>query len=772
MEHIQSSSFRQKLKVAAKWALRVTLWLAIMAVGVLLVLLIGAAGNTSDFAEQFDLLLLLNAVLALGLFVWVLSLAIGLVRRVRNKKFGAKLTSKFVFFFATIAIVPGLVVYFLSTQFISKSVESWFNVKVDSALASGLTLGQASLDSLTTDALMRAKILANSLDNVPDDALADILNRFRDDNQTTDILIFSANGTRVLTFASSSFGTLLPQLPPSAILNQLRVSRQYAKPEEVYLENSAKGKSYYQIRVIVPVYISTGALEASIITHNEAQWLQLTRTVPDTIGKNLKEVQIGLRNYEELALSRNGLKQLFSITLTMALLLTVFVSLGIALWIARRLVEPLLTLAEGTQAVAAGDYRQLPQPKQSDEVAQLTRSFNIMTGQLDEARKQVQNQRLKLEQSNFYLESVLAGLTAGVIVLDEHFYVTLFNKGAEAILYDSLADVVGKPLHSKASLVEFSKVVRNAFSSHQAVESERLYWQEQIELHLPSEGNNDRQLTLLLRGTHLRFAEHDIDYLLVFDDISEVMSANRAVAWGEVARRLAHEIKNPLTPIQLSAERLQFKLSSKLGEQDAQFLERSTNTIVNQVFSLKTMVDDFREYARTPPAQLQHVDINALITDIAILYGWTPEGNEETLLYRQLTLALDPKIPLAEADPTQLRQVFNNLLSNARDAMENLVLTGDEPGIAIKTKCIPLEQVQGEVQQAVRITITDRGSGFPESIYKKVFEPYVTTKKHGTGLGLAIVRKIVEEHDGKIDISNRPEGGAKISILLTRIVKK
>lgn len=257
----------------------------------------------------------------------------------------------------------------------------------------------------------------------------------------------------------------------------------------------------------------------------------------------------------------------------------------------------------------------------------------------------------------------------------------------------------------------------------------------------------------------------------MFDDISEVISANRAVAWGEVARRLAHEIKNPLTPIQLSAERIQMKLTPKLDEQDGQFLERLTNTIVNQVFSLKTMVDDFREYARTPPAQFQSVSVNDLITDIAILYGWTPEGNHEELLYRQLKLDLEPNLPLVEADATQLRQVINNLLSNARDAMEHYPLTGEEPGISIQTQSTSIDDALSGSHVAVRITICDRGPGFPSNILQKVFEPYVTTKPHGTGLGLAIVRKIIEEHHGKIEVSNQKEGGAKISILLTRIVK-
>lgn len=763
--------FGAKAQLALKWILRSCLFVAVIAVFFLLMLLIGSAGNTSRFAEQFDILLLLNGVLALALFIWVFTLVLGLFKQVRRKKFGAKLTSRFAFFFAMVAIVPGVIIYLLSVQFMSRSVESWFNVKVDSALESGLTLGRASLDSMLDDLVSSSRRAAFSLGNVSDADLPAALAKLRDDNQNTDMLVFSANGSKVIAFASSNFGSLLPQVPSANLLSQLRLSRQYASAEEVFVAGGDKDRPQYQLRVIVPLFSTLNRLDTNLSGASEPHWLQLTRMVPESFSNNLNEIQLGFRNYEELALSRGGLRQLFSITLTMALLLTVFVSLGIALWLAKRLVEPLLTLAEGTQAVAAGDYCQIPEPKQSDEVGQLSRSFNLMTSQLEEARRQVQNNRLKLERSNLYLESILAGLTTGVMVLDQAFYVQRVNKGAQAILHKSLADFIGHPLDTLPHLQEFALVIRKAFASHAAVGSSRLYWQEQIELRLDDEDGQSRDLTLLLRGTHLTSEDNKHHYLLVFDDISEIISANRAVAWGEVARRLAHEIKNPLTPIQLSAERIQMKLSPKLDEHDAQFLDRLTNTIVNQVFSLKTMVDDFREYARTPPAQFQAVNVNDLIIDLAMLYGWTPEGNHEEQVSRQLRLDLDESLPLVEADVTQLRQVFNNLLSNARDAMDGMELSGDEPGITIQTQCTAIEGGLTEDNRAVRITLRDRGPGFPSNILQKAFEPYVTTKPHGTGLGLAIVRKIVEEHHGKIEIANDPQGGAKISILLSRIVK-
>lgn len=771
MEKIRYSTFGSKTQFLAKWTLRVSFMVAVIATIILLALLVGSTGNTSRFAQQFDILLLFNGLLALSLFIWVVILSLRLYRQVKHKKFGARLTSRFAFFFALVAVIPGVIIYLLSVQFMSRSVESWFNVKVDSALESGLQLGQASLDTMTADLLNRARILAIHLGNEVDTDLPAALNRLREDNPISDALVLTSSGNRALAFSSSSFGSLLPQMPPASVINQLRLARQYASTEEVG-EPDQPNKAF-QIRVIVPIFSSTARIEPSLSPlssgSSDPYWLQLTRWIPDTVANNLNEVQNGYRDYEELALSRSGIRQLFGITLTMALLLTVFASLGIALAIARRLVEPLLTLAEGTQAVAAGDYRQIPEPELKDEVGQLSRSFNLMTEQLEEARRQVQSNRLQLERSKVYLESVLAGLSTGVIVFDERFCVSMVNKGAQLILNQDLSWLVGRPLEINDHLLHFAQTVRRAFSSHAAVGSERLYWQEQTELLLIDELERERTITLLMRGTHLRVDDQATSYLLVFDDISDVISVNRAVAWGEVARRLAHEIKNPLTPIQLSAERLQMKLHDKLSEQDAQLLDRSTNTIVNQVFSLKTMVDDFREYARTPPAQLQSVDLNALITDIATLYGWTPEGNQEELLYRQISLNLDSNVPNVEADPTQMRQVLNNLLSNSRDAMEDLELEGDEPGIKIQTKYMTGEPNEG--MQAVRITIEDRGLGFPQHILQKAFEPYITTKAHGTGLGLAIVRKIIEEHGGKIELSNNKSGGAKISILLARIVK-
>lgn len=732
----------------------------------LLGLLAWSTGNASRFAQYHDTLLLLNGVFALAMFVWVLSLTVKLARQLRRRQFGARLTARFALAFALIGVVPGALIYTLSVQFMSRSIESWFNVRVDSALEAGLNLGRAALDTQLAELEARARSMAVELNNTSDANVPLVLTRLREANGVTEAMVFTGSG-RMVAFSSSMYGQLLPELPPSTVIDQLRLARGYAAAEADTPDLPGAGAGLH-LRVVIPLS-TPGRLESLLGAGPEPRWLQLVQPVAEQIARNANRVQEGFRDYQELALSRLGLRKLYGITLTLALLLAVFASIAVALSLSKRLVRPLLTLAAGTQAVSVGDYRPLPEPPLRDEVGQLTRSFNAMTRQLDEARRMVESNRAQLERTNVYLESVLANLSSGVVAFDEGFRVTMVNQGAQDILQADLRAVIGRPLETVEGMLAFARVVRETFAAHDAVGSERQHWQQQFEItlsHAAAEGAAPT-VTLLARGTHLKVDGRGNGYLVVFDDITEVISANRTVAWGEVARRLAHEIKNPLTPIQLSAERLAMKLADRLSPEDARMLERATHTIVNQVASLKQMVDDFREYARTPPAVMEPIDFNALAADVLTLYGWDPDGGAARGGHAlRLEVELDQNLPRIEGDATQLRQVLHNLLANARDAVAD---QGEAGVVRVTTALAQARRADGSEQPAVRLTVSDSGPGFSPQVLQRACEPYVTTKPHGTGLGLAIVRKIVDEHGGRMDIANRREGGARVSILLTRL---
>jgi len=741
----------------------------------LLGLLAWSTGNATRYAQQYDTLLLLNGILAVTLLVWVLVLAGKLLRQIRRGQFGARLTARFALSFALIGMLPGTLIYVLSLQFMSRSIESWFNVRVDSALEAGISLARAALDARLADVQRSARDMILSLGSATDTEIAMAVPRLREEAGVAEVLVFSGNN-RVVAFSSLAYGQLLPELPPAHILSQLRVSRNYAaaeiapgavpgSTESVRDARAVETPPQLQLRVVLPLASPESfALGASADT----RWLQVRQTVPAQIVRNANLVQQGFGDYQELALSRQGLRQLYSITLTLALILAVFAAMVVALALSRRLLRSLLRLAEGTQAVGSGDYRPLPEPSARDEIGQLTIAFNGMIRQLDEARHMVERNRQQLERSNLYLESVLGNLSAGVLVFDAAFRVTLFNQGAQSILQVDLRTVMGRPLETVAGAFALSQQIRQAFAAHTAVESDKLYWQQQFELTPEEVDGHVRKtpaLILLARGSRLSVDDHTNGYLVVFDDISDVISANRIVAWGEVARRLAHEIKNPLTPIQLSAERLGMKLAPRLAPDDAAMLQRSIQTIVNQVGALKHMVDSFREYARLPAAQMQPVDLNALLMEVATLYGW--EYDDTGKQVARIMLECDPQLPPIEADPAQLRQVIHNLLTNARDAALQAHAIEDAR-IWVRTRLLHAQDTP-HASPVVRLVVLDNGSGFSPGMLARVFEPYATSKATGTGLGLAIVRKIVEEHGGRIDVSNRKEGGARVAILLRRL---
>lgn len=767
MERVQITQ-PSKLKRMLNTLIRVSVVLAVLSSIALISVLVGATGNNLEFSQYFSKLLWINGVLAAALIIWIVSLFIRMYIHLKKGVFGARITAKFALAYAAMAIVPGTVIYVVSVQYMTSSVESWFNVRVETALESGLSIGQNLLATQLTELQNTANSMAVDLVDVDEKNILSALIRSRESrNASVDALIFSVPSNKILAFTGSDFETLLPPMPPVSVLNQLRFSREYARVE--ILNDKDSNQAIMQVRVIEPVLSHNLGRDSALGSASvETVWLQLTKVLPVALTKDLAQVQHGFRDYEELSLSRQGIRKLFAITLTFSLMLIVFIATLVAMSMARRFVKPLLSLAHGTHAVAKGHYQKIQPASSNDEVEQLTDDFNMMVKQLSETRTLLERNRNRLEESKVFLEGILDGLSSGVIVFDKEMRVTRHNQAASVILETDLNLVHNKRLSDLASLSEFAHDVHLAFAIHRADEQGRDYWQEQIELDAQeSHGKVIKGRTLLIRGMQLLVHGNEHGFLLVFDDISDVIAANRVVAWGEVARRLAHEIKNPLMPILLASERIPMKLASKLEEADQEFLRRSISTIVNQVNSLKQMVNDFREYARLSKANFTDVDLNALIIDIASLYGWSPQGypESEPRIYH-IALDLDKQIPRVVADANQIRQVFNNILGNARDALQNVVLGESEVGITIRTTWLK----SGTDQGVVRLVIEDLGEGFSQDLIESAFEPYVTSKTQGTGLGLAIVHKIIDEHEGKIELSNRSTRGARVTILFSKVL--
>ncbi|MBX3589352.1 MAG: HAMP domain-containing protein [Burkholderiaceae bacterium] len=732
------------------------------------------------------MLLWLTVGLAVGLFLLVLELLRRLVLRYRRGLFGTRLMARMALSFTLMTVIPVALIYLVSVQFIGRSVESWFAVPVERALESGLNLGRTALDSLLGDLTQKARGMASELADTQEYDWPSALNRLRDQVGVQDALIASGTG-RIITTSGSRYGRLVPDLPSSSALRQARITRQYAAVEPAEGEANA-----LKLRVIVAI---TSASQRA----DDNRYLQLTQAVPSAMTDNAEAVERGRRDFQQLSLSRTGLKRIFSITLTLIFLLTVFSAVAASFLLSGWLTGPLSMLAAGTRAVAEGDYRPVKDYSGRDELGLLTQSFNVMTRQLEDARMQVERNQRELERVNARLESVLANLTAGVLVLDSDFRLTLANAGAERILGLSLIEHLDKAIADVPRLAAVAAQIRTAFNEQAAAGAAS--WQRQFVLPrlapvgepavepagdaaagagaaagasaasafrafdafgaggAPGEPGSGAEQTILARGSIL--PERRVGYVIVFDDITEVISAQRAVAWAEVARRLAHEIKNPLTPIQLAAERMQRKLADKLPAPDAELLAKNSQTIVNQVSALKLMVDEFRDYARLPAAQLAPLDLNALADDVLRLYS--AAGGRFAIHAR-----LEPGLPPVMGDRTQLRQLIHNLVKNAVEATERV----ERPEIEVITEALALPDRAG----AVRVMVRDNGGGFAPAVLARAFEPYVTNKPRGTGLGLAIVKKIVDEHGARIDVSNwgdasgRPVG-AQISVLFTKLAK-
>jgi nitrogen fixation/metabolism regulation signal transduction histidine kinase len=692
--------------------------------GVLLWLFLLFASTTAGtLSGQYPLILAANLLLVLTLLALVGWQMYRLWRDLRGKVFGSRLKLRLMLMFGLVAVIPGALMYGVSVQFITRSIESWFDVRVEKALESGLNLGRSSLDYLQGELLQKAQGMAQDLaaGAASDNLLRSRLSRLRDQSAVDSAALFAPNG-QLLVSAQGDLSQPLPPLPSPSELKQARASAQALS----IIDNLDSG--HLQLRILIAI--------APKNFFEPPRVLQLAQNVPESLSVNAEAVQTVYRDYQELQLARQGLTRIYALSLTLTVLVALFSAFVLAFVLARRLSAPLSILVEGTQAVAQGDYSPRQAMKTHDELGMLTQSFNRMTRQLDEARREAERHRNEVEAARAWLESILANLSAGVLVFDGQATLRTINAGAANILGAALQTLVDQPASEwNDGFAALGEAIRAHFADDAQEE-----WQEQFEQDMA----NSQKKILLLRGAPLPLVSGG-GHVVVFDDVTQLISAQRSAAWGEVARRLAHEIKNPLTPIQLSAERLQLKLADHLEGRTRELLERSTQTIINQVLAMKRMVDDFRDYSQRATPQFAALDLNALIREVLALY----EHARMTI-----TARLADDLPPILGNANQLRQVIHNLLRNGEDALEN-----------VAAPCLFLQTEKADAK-SIRLQISDNGEGFPAEMLARVFEPYITTKPRGTGLGLPIVKKIVEEHRGDIDIQNLEEGGACVRIRL------
>jgi nitrogen fixation/metabolism regulation signal transduction histidine kinase len=679
-----------------------------------------ASSNNQLFAQNYQLLLYLGGGLALGLMGLITYQLVTLRRKLRERVFGSKLTLRLMVVFALMALIPGGLVYAISFQFLQRSIESWFDVRVDESLNRGIKLARNAMENSLRELEKKADVMATVLATSQSIEGA-TLNRLREQHSIEEATLMTPRG-KIIVQSGSEPVALLPDLPSAEMLRQVRAQQKVRGIEPI-------GERGMYLRVIVPVNVLTIADDIRI--------LQVLQRVPLAIAQDAQLVEAGLRDYEALQLARGGLKKIFGLTLTLAMLLTLFSALALAFVLSEKLSAPLSALAEATRAIAKGDYSKLNPVNSRDEFGVLTQSFNTMTRQIADATETMERNQQQLENSKTYLETILSNLTSGVLTFDERLYVKTMNAAAGQILAVPATAFHGLklpewPRHVQA-VAPFAEIALRQFAS-----SGTRQWEEQMEYR-----RADGQRTLLIRGTRLG-SRGEEGFVVVFDDITHLIQAQRDAAWGEVARRLAHEIKNPLTPIQLSAERLQQKLKDKLPELEADILKRATGTIVNHVAALKGMVDDFSQYAHASRMNARAVSLNELVREVL-------------MLYEAMGVAIEPRlaenIPAIYADPAMLRQVLHNLFQNAIDALTGV----DNPRILVTTSL---------GTGGVLLTVRDNGSGIAEGVMGRIFEPYVTTKPKGTGLGLAIVKRIVDEHQGRILVENVKPHGATVSIVL------
>lgn len=704
-----------------------------------------ATHNSILFGRLYSILLGINLFATFLLIVLIGKSVWHLIQQYRQGRTGSRLTTRLVVMFVILSVTPVSVVYYFSLDFLQRGIDSWYDVRVENALNDALELSKTSLGVRMRELHRQTQQMSPRLNAVSNELATLTLNELRIESGANELSLFTSVG-RLIASSISETTRLLPQHLEDSTLQRLR-----------------QGQDDYglvpfpdiglHIRIAINLENPDPVLDGRI--------LQLLYPITPRINELAENVQHAFSAVRALTVLRLPLKYSFILTLSLILLLSILTSIWAAFFAARRMVAPISDLVEGTRAIAAGNYeKRLPLPGK-DELGFLVRSFNDMTQKISIAQESARISQQQAETQHNYLETVLGNLSSGVITLDNQNLLQTSNYAANQILNASLSPYIGYGLNDAVKDNQHLQQFIDAITPH--LLSKEAQWQEEVTLFT----GGGRKI-LICRGTLLSLTADNENLegssIIVFDDVTELVKAQRNAAWGEVARRLAHEIKNPLTPIQLSAERIRHKYLEKMSPQDADILDRSTHTIVQQVETLKEMVKAFSDYARMPSLNLETIDLNKIITEVLDLY--LTKSNDSLF-----NISLDSSNPNIEADVGRLRQLLHNLIKNALEAnlelntnKEKTVSTARKPSheqIYISTRC-----AEELACRYVELKITDTGPGIADEMFDQLFEPYITTKPKGSGLGLAIVKKIVEEHGGMIFAENAQKGGASIIIRL------
>ncbi|WP_455209977.1 ATP-binding protein [Kaarinaea lacus] len=703
---------------------------AIMAVFMVMsmALLSAATENSSQFGRMHLVLVVINV---LGLIALVGLIGVNLTKLLSQYKrnvTGSRLTARLVVIFVILSVAPVSLVYYFSLGFLQRGIDSWFDVRMEQAMEDSLKLSRSALDLQKRELLKKTRTLSQELMDVPYELVLMSLNDLRAESGANELTLLTQGG-EIIASSSEDTTAIIPHRPDDSTLLQVREKKSFADVSPV-------GELGLHVRVSVGVDSTDTQLEPRV--------LYALFPIPERMGELADEVELAYAQYKKLVFLREPLKNSFILTLSLVLLVSILTAVWAAFFSAQRLVSPIRILTMGTKAVAAGNYDKKFPATTNDELGSLVKSFADMTQRLAAARDQAERSQQQVERERSYLRAVLGRLSSGVLTLDHERKLRVANNAANQILEVDLEKTLGKKLpsiaQSASNLKEFVEMINKNLVSKDKE------WREEVVVK--KKGGNK---TLMCQGAVLPGIKGmKRGYVVVFDDVTTLVKAQRDAAWGEVARRMAHEIKNPLTPIQLSAERLRRKYLDKMPPEDAELLERSTRTIIEQVRSMEEMVKAFSEYARVPPIEFQPLHFDALVSEVLDLYQAEDIGT-------RIVADFQTNIPLLEADAGRMRQLLHNLIKNAIESTQ---------GVPEAKITVTLATIESGGSTLLELRVKDNGKGIPESFLSSLYEPQTTSKSKGGGLGLAVVKRIVEEHSGVTFAENNIEGGASVVVRL------